>query len=118
MRCILCGQEKSSGRQTKIGWTCNDCFNEFRQAVTSLHPSGESNRQRAELGAIFHGDMTPANVSHWDFSGPNSLIFRRMQDLEARGETIDRVTVANELMKNNELEEVGGLTYIVALCDE
>ncbi len=38
-----------------------------------------------------------------------------MKDLYDRSETIDRVTVANELMKQGQLESVDGLTYLVSL---
>jgi replicative DNA helicase len=44
-------------------------------------------------------------------------IFKRMGELQERGETIDRVTVANELMKFNELEACDGLSYLVSLDD-
>ncbi len=44
-------------------------------------------------------------------------IFARMSELHERGERIDRVTVANELMRRNELESVDGLTYLVSLDD-
>ena len=44
-------------------------------------------------------------------------IFKRMGDLHERGEKIDRVTVANELMKFNELEACDGLSYLVSLDD-
>src|ERR1017187_5758542 len=44
-------------------------------------------------------------------------IFRRMGELQVRGEKIDRVTVANELMKFNELEACDGLSYLVSLDD-
>jgi replicative DNA helicase len=35
-----------------------------------------------------------------------------MHDLAERGERIDRITVANELMKQNQLESVDGLSYL------
>ena len=44
-------------------------------------------------------------------------IFKRMGDLQERGEQIDRVTVANELLKFNELEACDGLSYLVSLDD-
>jgi replicative DNA helicase len=44
-------------------------------------------------------------------------IFRRMAELHERGEKIDRVTIANELLKFNELESVDGVTYLVSLDD-
>jgi replicative DNA helicase len=44
-------------------------------------------------------------------------IFSRMAELYDRGERIDRVTVANELMKHNQLESIDGLSYLVSLDD-
>jgi replicative DNA helicase len=44
-------------------------------------------------------------------------IFKRMRVLQARGEEIDRVTLANELQQSGELASVGGLTYLVSLDD-
>src|SRR5579871_4204376 len=44
-------------------------------------------------------------------------IFKRMGDLYERGENIDRITVANELMKFGELETCDGLSYLVSLDD-
>lgn len=44
-------------------------------------------------------------------------IFHRMVDLHERGERIDRVTLANELMKQGQLEAVDGLGYLVSLDD-
>jgi replicative DNA helicase len=44
-------------------------------------------------------------------------IFKRMGELQDRGEKIDRITVANELMRFNELEACDGLTYLVSLDD-
>ena len=44
-------------------------------------------------------------------------IFARMSELHERGEKIDRVTVANELLRYNELESVDGLSYLVSLDD-
>src|SRR5580693_3930941 len=44
-------------------------------------------------------------------------IFQRMTELHDRGEKIDRVTVANELLRRNELESIDGLSYLVSLDD-
>ena len=46
------------------------------------------------------------------------IIFKRMGDLAERGEVIDRVTIANELLRHNELETVDGLSYLVSLDDQ
>ena len=42
-------------------------------------------------------------------------IFSRMKDLYARGEKIDRLTIANELMKQGQLESVDGFSYLISL---
>src|SRR5216684_1397276 len=44
-------------------------------------------------------------------------IFKRMGDLHEQGGRIDRVTVANELLRYNELESCDGLSYLVSLDD-
>lgn len=42
-------------------------------------------------------------------------IFQRIAELHKRGERIDRVTVANELLKFGQLESVGGVSYLCSL---
>jgi replicative DNA helicase len=42
-------------------------------------------------------------------------IYGRMKDLYERGDKIDRLTLANELMKQGQLESVDGLAYLVSL---
>jgi replicative DNA helicase len=44
-------------------------------------------------------------------------MFNRMGELHERGERIDRITLANELEKQNQLESVDGLGYLVSLDD-
>src|SRR5436190_24397071 len=44
-------------------------------------------------------------------------IFHRMAELNDRSERIDRVTLANELLRFNELESCDGLSYLVSLDD-
>jgi replicative DNA helicase len=57
-------------------------------------------------------------VSNDDFAlEKHRRIFSRMTELHARGEKIDRVTVANELLRCNELESVDGVSYLVSLDD-
>src|SRR5665213_2611182 len=55
-------------------------------------------------------------VESEDFSlEKHRRIFARMKDLYDRGEKIDRVTVANELMKQGQIESVDGFSYLVSL---
>jgi replicative DNA helicase len=44
-------------------------------------------------------------------------IFVRMGNLHERGEKIDRVTLANELLRHGELESCDGIGYLVSLDD-
>ena len=46
-----------------------------------------------------------------------AVFSRGCRELHERGEKIDRVTVANELLRYNELESVDGLSYLVSLDD-
>jgi replicative DNA helicase len=76
--------------------------------------------ERFVLGAILMDESAFAQVAGTleadDFSlEKHRRIFLRMCELYERRETIDRVTVANELMKQNQLESVDGLTYLVSL---
>jgi replicative DNA helicase len=47
----------------------------------------------------------------------HQLIWRIILELDDRGEKTDRVSVANELLRLNELERAGGLTYLVSFED-
>jgi replicative DNA helicase len=76
--------------------------------------------ERFVLGAILLDDSYFVQVAGAleaeDFSlEKHRRIFIRMLDLNERGERIDRVTVADELMKQNQLEACGGLSYLVEL---
>lgn len=78
--------------------------------------------ERFVLGSIFLDDalfvQAAATLKVDDFSlQKHRLIFRRMGELQSRGEHIDRVTTANELMKFNELEACDGLSYLTSLDD-
>jgi replicative DNA helicase len=74
------------------------------------------------LGSILLDDtlyvQAAGTLEPEDFSlEKHRRIFKRMGELQTRGERIDRITVANELMKFNELEACDGLTYLVSLDD-
>ncbi len=47
----------------------------------------------------------------------NRKIFSAMEDLIARGAPVDTVTVVEELRTRNQIDEVGGVAYIVGLAD-
>ena len=76
--------------------------------------------ERFVLGSILLNDaiylQVAGGVEADDFSlEKHRRIFARMKDLYDRSERIDRVTVANELMKQGQLESVDGLAYLVSL---
>ncbi len=78
--------------------------------------------ERFVLGSILLDDafyvQAAGTLEAEDFSlEKHRRIFKRMGDLQDRGERIDRVTVANELLKFNELEACDGLSYLVSLDD-
>jgi replicative DNA helicase len=72
------------------------------------------------LGSVLLNDSTFVTVASLlepaDFSlDKHRIIFQRMLDIHARDERIDRVTVADELLKRNELDSVDGLSYLSSL---
>ena len=78
--------------------------------------------ERFVLGAILMDDSLYLNVAASlgtdDFSlEKHRRIFARMADLYERGDRIDRVSLAEELMRHNQLESVDGLSYLVSLDD-
>ena len=78
--------------------------------------------ERFVLGSILLDDslyvQAAGTLEPDDFSlEKHRRIFRRMGELQDRSEHIDRITVANELMKFGELESCDGLTYLVSLDD-
>ncbi len=78
--------------------------------------------ERFVLGSILLDDafyiQAAGTLDASDFSlEKHRRIFQRMGELQDRGEKIDRITIANELMKFNELEACDGLAYLVSLDD-
>src|ERR1022692_2153055 len=87
------------------------------------HPLPDNiDAERFVLGAIMSNDtaflLVAGTLTADDFSlEKHKRIFLRMSDLHERGEKIDRVTLANELMKQGQLQSVDGLSYLVSLDD-
>ena len=78
--------------------------------------------ERLVLGMILLNDtyylQVAGSVDSDDFSlEKHRRIFGRMKNLYDRGERIDRVTLADELIKQGQLESVDGLAYLVSLDD-
>src|ERR1035437_7104134 len=95
--------------------------------MSATHPTEKGlptnvDAERFVLGSIMLDDslyvQAAGTLEADDFSlDKHRRIFRRMGELQDRGEKIDRITIANELMKFNELEACDGLTYLVSLDD-
>ena len=78
--------------------------------------------ERLVLGSIMMDDsafvQAAGTIEADDFAlEKHRRIFHRMVELHDRGERIDRITVANELLKRNQLDSVDGLSYLVSLDD-
>ncbi len=78
--------------------------------------------ERFVLGSILLDDtyyiQVAGQLTAEDFAlESHRRIFHRIAEVHERDEKVDRVTVANELMRHNQLEAVGGLTYLVSLDD-
>ncbi len=76
--------------------------------------------ERYALGAILLDDSLFVQVAGALQADDLSLekhrrIFSRMAELHERGERIDRITLANELIKHNQLESCDGLSYLISL---
>jgi replicative DNA helicase len=76
--------------------------------------------ERFVLGSILLNQdvyfQVAGSIEPEDFSlEKHRRIFARMKDLYDRGEKIDRLTIANELMKQGQLESVDGFSYLVSL---
>ena len=91
--------------------------------VSLDHPLPDNlDAERFVLGAIMSTEpaflQVAGTLSADDFSlEKHKRIFLRMSELHERGEKIDRVTLANELMKQGQLQSVDGLSYLVSLDD-
>src|SRR5262245_43120239 len=78
--------------------------------------------ERFVLGSILLDDsyfiQSAGQLDADDFSlEKHRRIFGRMAEIHERGEKIDRVTLANELMTRGQLEACDGLSYLVSLDD-
>ncbi|MBV9266367.1 MAG: replicative DNA helicase [Acidobacteriaceae bacterium] len=91
--------------------------------LTLDHPLPDNiDAERFVLGAIMSSEnaflQVAGTLTADDFSlEKHKRIFLRMGELHERGERIDRVTLANELMKQGQLQSVDGLSYLVSLDD-
>ncbi|MGA9530354.1 MAG: replicative DNA helicase, partial [Candidatus Babeliales bacterium] len=79
--------------------------------------------ERAVLGTILLNDESFGPIAELlvpsDFyTIAHQLIFKAMQDVIDTFKRIDLLTLQNKLEKNNELEKVGGVAYLISLQEE
>ncbi|MGR3741115.1 replicative DNA helicase [Companilactobacillus sp. DQM5] len=85
-------------------------------------PPNDKAAEQSVLGAIFLNsgaliDAIEYLVPEDFYQHANQLVFKAMMTLNDRDEAIDAITIVNELKKNNELEDVGGASYIAELTE-
>ena len=77
--------------------------------------------ERTVLGSVLFGQAefaAIADLRQEDFhTRSNQTIFLVMRELERRGDPVDNVSLANELVDRKELDKIGGLTYLLGLAD-
>lgn len=81
----------------------------------------DSEAEKAVLGAIFIDPEAIADASAVvqpeDFyERANRLIYQAMLDLSDRGDAIDPLTLQDELTKKNQLDDIGGISYVSQLA--
>lgn len=98
-----------------------DLFSEEQQPVLfDRVPPHDENAEMAVLGGMLMskdavGEVSQ-NISENDFYLPkHQTIYRAIIDLFASSEPADTVTVANALMRDDQLEKVGGADYLHSL---
>lgn len=81
----------------------------------------DSEAEKAVLGAIFLDNS--AIVDAYDILKPddfyeraNKLVFQAMINISERDEGIDALTLQDELKKNNQLDDIGGIAYVSELA--
>jgi replicative DNA helicase len=78
--------------------------------------------EKAVLGAVLIDGRRFANVvtalePHDWFRDVHSRIFDGMAAIHERGESVDFLTVKDELQRRGQLEDVGGPAYLASLTD-
>ena len=78
--------------------------------------------EESVLGSVLIDSQALATVSGFlvpqDFYLPaHDKIYRAMRKLQGRGETIDAVTLSEELHQRGDLEKIGGVTYLTSLSE-
>lgn len=90
--------------------------------ITSRIPPNDKDAEQAVLGAVFLSQDALVEAMEYveadDFyQHANQLVFQAMVNLNDREEPVDVVTVQNELDKMNQIEDIGGVSYLADLAN-
>lgn len=89
--------------------------------IVSQQIPHDSDAEKAVLGAIF---IDPEAIADADavvepedfYERANQIVYQAMLELSERGEAIDPLTLQDELKKKNQLEDIGGISYVSELA--
>ena len=107
--------ERRSFRSTRSPMTADNLLGKV--------PPSNTEAERAVLGAILLHDAGLAQITDFliaeDFYVPaHQIIYQSMVTIAQRMQRIDLVTLQDELTKKDQLDAIGGLSYIVALQED
>ena len=88
--------------------------------VVSQQIPHDSEAEKAVLGAVFLGPeaiIDASDVLQPDdfYEHANRIVFQAMLNISDREEVIDPVTLQDELKKNNQVDDIGGIAYVTEL---
>ncbi|MQS97706.1 replicative DNA helicase [Companilactobacillus halodurans] len=90
--------------------------------ITSRIPPNDKDAEQAVLGAVFLSqDALIEAMEYVDaddfYQHANQLVFQAMMNLNDEEEPVDVVTVQNELDRANQIEDIGGVSYLAELAN-
>ncbi|WP_270516384.1 replicative DNA helicase [Lactobacillus johnsonii] len=88
--------------------------------VVSQQIPHDSEAEKAVLGAVFldpEAIIDASDVLQPDdfYEHANRIVFQAMLNISGREEVIDPVTLQDELKKNNQVDDIGGIAYVTEL---
>ncbi|WP_334333216.1 MULTISPECIES: replicative DNA helicase [unclassified Companilactobacillus] len=90
--------------------------------ITSRIPPNDKDAEQAVLGAVFLSQDALVEAMEYveadDFyQHANQLVFQAMMNLNDEEQPVDVVTVQNELDRQNQIEDIGGVSYLAELAN-
>ena len=90
--------------------------------ITSRIPPNDKDAEQAVLGAVFLSQDALIEAMEYveadDFyQHANQLVFQAMMNLNDEEEPVDVVTVQSELDRQNQIEDIGGVSYLAELAN-